>query len=190
MRKAHLLTVLVAGALLAGSTGASAASKKAVPAPAPAAAAVDNSVIERVTQLPDPNPPMPAMQVVPLQPSAQAWPGPAATLPIAAPVPPPAPVAPPPPPPPPVKVPVWVAPEGAQLRAVLNAWAEESGWKLVWNTEYGYTLRASVEFEGTFEKASEALIEAFANAKPPIFADFNEGNRVIVVSTPRDQDTN
>jgi hypothetical protein len=192
MSKTILTAVIVAG-LLAGAPSAEAAKKKQQDQAQPAPVSQGSDVIERVTRLPDPAPPMTApMKVVPLNPAstptsvsgASASVAPQTT--VARELPPP----PPPPPIAPVRVPVWVAPEGSQLRAVLNAWGEEAGWKVVWNSPYAFTLRASVEFEGSFDKAAETLIEAFADARPSLFATFHEGNRVIVITTPHDTEVN
>jgi hypothetical protein len=49
---------------------------------------------------------------------------------------------------------------------------------------------ASAEFQGTFEDAAGTLIEAFANASPPIFGRLYSGNRVLVITSPQDADLN
>lgn len=86
--------------------------------------------------------------------------------------------------------PIWVAPKDKSLNEVLKAWSEEAGWSVVWNSDYDYILRAGVEFESSFIEASTALIEAFEKADPPVFAEFYNKNRVIVVTTPTNLDIN
>jgi hypothetical protein len=84
----------------------------------------------------------------------------------------------------------WVARQGQTLRATLEAWGREAGWRIAWRSDHEYTLMASAEFQGTFEDAAGTLIEAFANASPPIFGRFYSGNRVLVITNPQDADLN
>jgi len=85
---------------------------------------------------------------------------------------------------------VWVARQGQTLRATLEAWGREAGWRVAWRADHEYTLMASAEFQGSFEDAAGTLIEAFANASPPIFGRFYKGNRVLVITIPQDADLN
>lgn len=85
---------------------------------------------------------------------------------------------------------VWIARQGQTLRATLEAWAREAGWRIAWRADHEYTLMASAEFQGSFEDAAGTLIEAFANASPPIFGRLYTGNRVLVITNPQDADLN
>jgi uncharacterized Zn-binding protein involved in type VI secretion len=84
----------------------------------------------------------------------------------------------------------WVARQGQTLRETLEAWGREAGWRIAWRADHEYTLMASAEFQGTFEDAAGTLIEAFANASPPIFGRLYSGNRVLVITNPQDADLN
>jgi hypothetical protein len=84
----------------------------------------------------------------------------------------------------------WVARQGQTLRATLEAWGREAGWRVAWRADHEYTLMASAEFQGSFEDAAGTLIEAFANASPPIFGRLYSGNRVLVITSPQDADLN
>lgn len=81
----------------------------------------------------------------------------------------------------------WYAEEGQNLKALLTKWSEESGWRLVWNTNRNYVLNAGAMFRGRFADVSSALIRAFARARPAPVATFYKGNRVLVVETMEDE---
>jgi len=81
----------------------------------------------------------------------------------------------------------WYAEEGQNLKALLTKWSEESGWRLVWNTNRNYVLTAGAMFRGRFADVSSALIRAFARARPAPIATFYKGNRVLVVETMEDE---
>jgi len=81
----------------------------------------------------------------------------------------------------------WYAEEGQNLKALLTTWSEESGWRLVWNTNRNYVLNAGAMFRGRFADVSSALIRAFARARPAPVATFYKGNRVLVVETMEDE---
>ncbi len=81
----------------------------------------------------------------------------------------------------------WYAEEGQNLKALLTKWSEESGWRLVWNTNRNYVLNAGAMFRGRFADVSSALIRAFARARPAPIATFYKGNRVLVVETMEDE---
>ena len=81
----------------------------------------------------------------------------------------------------------WYAEEGQNLKALLTQWSEESGWRLVWNSNRNYVLSAGAMFRGRFADVSSALIRAFARARPAPVATFYKGNRVLVVETMEDE---
>lgn len=81
----------------------------------------------------------------------------------------------------------WYAEEGQNLKALLTTWSEQSGWRLVWNTNRNYVLNAGAMFRGRFADVSSALIRAFARARPAPIATFYKGNRVLVVETMEDE---
>ncbi len=81
----------------------------------------------------------------------------------------------------------WYAEEGQNLKALLTEWSEQSGWRLVWNSNRNYVLNAGAMFRGRFADVSSALIRAFARARPAPVATFYKGNRVLVVETMEDE---
>ena len=81
----------------------------------------------------------------------------------------------------------WLAEEGQNLKALLTEWSEQSGWRLIWNTNRNYVLNAGAMFRGRFADVSSALVRAFARARPAPIATFYKGNRVLVVETMEDE---
>lgn len=81
----------------------------------------------------------------------------------------------------------WLAEEGQNLKALLTQWSDQSGWRLIWNTNRNYVLNAGAMFRGRFADVSSALIRAFARARPAPIATFYKGNRVLVVETMEDE---
>ena len=81
----------------------------------------------------------------------------------------------------------WLAEEGQNLKLLLTEWSEQSGWRLIWNTNRNYVLSAGAMFRGRFADVSSALIRAFARARPAPIATFYKGNRVLVVETMEDE---
>ena len=81
----------------------------------------------------------------------------------------------------------WLAEEGQSLKALLTEWSDESGWRLIWNSNRNYTLSAGAMFRGRFADVSAALIRAFGRASPAPVATFYKGNRVLVVETMEDE---
>jgi hypothetical protein len=75
----------------------------------------------------------------------------------------------------------WTVRQGAMLSEVLTAWGQDAGFNVVWSSDYDYVIQADVRIRGTFPEAAGQVIESYANANPPISADFHLANRVLVV---------
>lgn len=80
--------------------------------------------------------------------------------------------------------------EGYMLHGTLNAWAEATGWKVVWNSDHDYPIEASAGFSGDFVKASSDLVRAMGAARPQITADYYRGNKVVVISNRLSDEVN
>ena len=81
----------------------------------------------------------------------------------------------------------WVVSDGATLRAILTQWAEQSGWRLIWNMDRDYNVSAGAVFRGRFVDVSAALLRSFARATPAPKGVFYKGNKVLVISTREDE---
>lgn len=77
----------------------------------------------------------------------------------------------------------WRAGSGQSLRAVLQDWALQAGWTLVWRSDREYPLEASAQFSGTFTKAASELLEGFSGAAPAPLGHFFKGNQVLLVDS-------
>lgn len=76
----------------------------------------------------------------------------------------------------------YVVAAGYMLRTTLANWAEGSGWKVVWESEYDYAITTDATFSGDFIEASRQLITAMKDARPTITADFFKANKTVVIS--------
>jgi hypothetical protein len=85
---------------------------------------------------------------------------------------------------PPVKL--WAAGRGHSLQSILEDWAEEAGWSVVWQSDRSYILQASAQFTGEFVDAATAILEPFGKATPPVFGQFYAGNKVLLITTAND----
>lgn len=75
----------------------------------------------------------------------------------------------------------WAVHSGETLSQLLHRWSDDAGYKIVYQANVDYVLQADVVIRGTFSEAAGQVIESFANASPPITADYYLGNKVIVV---------
>lgn len=82
----------------------------------------------------------------------------------------------------------WDVREGETLSALLRRWGAEAGYTIVYQSPHDYILEANVVMRGTFPEAAGQAIQSFADADPPIRAQFNTGNRVVVVQAASDFD--
>lgn len=82
----------------------------------------------------------------------------------------------------------WDVREGETLSTLLRRWGAEAGYTIVYQSPHDYINVANVVIRGTFPEAAGEVIESFANAKPPIKADWNLGNRVVVIEASNDFD--
>jgi hypothetical protein len=77
----------------------------------------------------------------------------------------------------------WVVASGSTLRSVLQEWADQEGWDLVWATSREFPIEASAVFRGRFVDVASAVVRNFARATPIPHAKFYNGNRVLVITT-------
>lgn len=82
----------------------------------------------------------------------------------------------------------WDVREGELLSQLMRRWGAESGWTVVYQSPADFILQANVTVRGTFPEAAGEVIESFADAKPPLRAEFYTGNRVIVIKSAEEFD--
>jgi len=76
---------------------------------------------------------------------------------------------------------MWRAEAGRTLRDLLNDWAEQAGWTVVWQSSFDYPLEASANFSGDFADAVGQLVRGFAEAKPAPSARLHRANQVVII---------
>lgn len=78
---------------------------------------------------------------------------------------------------------LWAAMSGSTLKDTLETWAQAAGWKVVWDTETNYGLRASATFAGTFVTAVTDIVDTIHLNNPELTVTMYTGNRVVHVQT-------
>lgn len=79
---------------------------------------------------------------------------------------------------------------GETLNRVLKDWTNKAGWKLVWNIEYNYPIKADAAFGNDFVEAIQNLINSLKNARPQPTVEIFKGNKVIVISNDATDNVN
>lgn len=73
----------------------------------------------------------------------------------------------------------WAVLADSSLRASLQGWAESAGWTLVWEGPFDFRVQVSAEFEGSFEDAVAALVDAVHLSDPGLAVTLYRGNKVV-----------
>ena len=73
----------------------------------------------------------------------------------------------------------WAVLADSSLRASLQGWAESAGWTLVWEGPFDFRIQVSAEFEGSFEEAVAALVDAVHLSDPGLAVTLYQGNKVV-----------
>lgn len=66
----------------------------------------------------------------------------------------------------PFQVSFWQADNNANLREVLNGWAEKAGVEVIWDSSYDYKLPSSIALHGTFPEAVVRVFDLYGTAQP------------------------
>ena len=82
----------------------------------------------------------------------------------------------------------WDVRSGETLSQLLHRWADDAGYTIVYQANTDFVIQADVIIRGTFAEATGQVVESFANANPPIAAEYFFGNKVIVVRSASDFD--
>lgn len=79
----------------------------------------------------------------------------------------------------------WQAMPGADISAVLKAWADQEGVELIWAAGSGFSVMEPVRYEGPFEGAVVDLLEQYKDVRTRPVADLHvdprSGRRTLVV---------
>lgn len=85
-------------------------------------------------------------------------------------------------PPPPLAE--WNIQSGSLIGKDLTKWGSTAGWTVLWQCTQDWSAPASAAFQGDFKTAATAVITALATEGADIRAAFHEGNHVLVVFQP------
>jgi hypothetical protein len=67
------------------------------------------------------------------------------------------------------------------LKAVIERWAQEAGWRTFWDLGVDYPIVATASIGGSFEEAVSAVVRSMGHADVPPKAIFYRGNQVLRV---------
>ena len=65
----------------------------------------------------------------------------------------------------------------------LHAWCRVAGWELLWTSTHDYEINFTAKFTGSFREAVAKTLEFYRDASIPLFAEFYDGNNVLVIRT-------
>lgn len=77
----------------------------------------------------------------------------------------------------------WRVERGQMLSHMLTGWGEEAGYDVVWDTAVDFVIPVDVVIHGTFTEAAGKVLESYADANPPLDADYFPENHALVVHT-------
>lgn len=78
-------------------------------------------------------------------------------------------------------IPLWTLKANQSISAGLTAWAQATGWKVVWNVPLDWLVPNTVQFQGDFKAAATAVIKALAANGADVRADVYTANKTLVV---------
>jgi len=73
---------------------------------------------------------------------------------------------------------------GRTIRHELQAWADQAGWKVIWNMSRDWAVPADATFYGTFEEAAGEALRTLAENGAVLSGKFYMGNKTLVVAAP------
>lgn len=78
-------------------------------------------------------------------------------------------------------LPIWSATQGQTLREVIENWAQQAGYQLVWDANYDYPIRAKLQFNLPFIDAIQRLFNAYLFADRPFLVDVYQHQKLVYV---------
>jgi len=85
----------------------------------------------------------------------------------------------------PVKVTkVWHIDQGQMLSTAMLDWATQWNWKLIWKADIDFRIAAPVTLEDNFLEGVGQMLDAYKNGDRPLWGDWNETQKVLVISEP------
>lgn len=78
---------------------------------------------------------------------------------------------------------IWKVRKGYTLQETVKSWGEQVGWTVVWDSDRDFEIQSEVSFSGSFVDAATGLINAFAEADPPVVGTFYKNNTLVIQTT-------
>lgn len=78
----------------------------------------------------------------------------------------------------------WLVKEGDMLSTSMLKWSKEWGWRLIWQASVDYRIAADIRIVDSYLGGVEKILSAYGNAPQPLWGDWNESQKVLVVSEP------
>ena len=82
----------------------------------------------------------------------------------------------------------WDVKRGTMLSHLLTEWGKTAGYNVVWRSKDDFVIQTDVVIRGTFPEAAGQVLEAFADANPPISGDFYTSSHTLVVNSANEFD--
>ena len=73
----------------------------------------------------------------------------------------------------------------ATLRDVLESWAGDAGWSLVWKPERDYALSVDASFDGSFLQAVDVLLGAPATRRALVGSAYPVNRQLVIEDAAR-----
>lgn len=83
----------------------------------------------------------------------------------------------------------WHIEPGTMLSTAMLDWASQWDWKLIWQADVDYRIAARINVDGDFLDAVGEVLDAYKRADRPLWGDWNEDQRLLVIreATSRDR---
>lgn len=78
----------------------------------------------------------------------------------------------------------WKIDPGTMLSTAVMIWADQWGWKVVWQAQIDYRIEAPISLSGDFLDGISEVIEAYQSSNRPLWGDWNDTQKVLVIREP------
>ena len=83
----------------------------------------------------------------------------------------------------------WKIDPGTMLSVAVLSWADQWGWKVVWQASIDYRIEAPIAITGDFLDGISEIIDAYRTSNRPLWGDWNDAQRVLVIREPNSRDS-
>lgn len=80
---------------------------------------------------------------------------------------------------------IWVlSTNDKTIKKAMERWSNQSGWTIVWDSNYDFPIKSGMEIEGSLFYAINEICRASTNTGVQLLANVATKNKTIVLSTP------